>query len=82
MTTPDLGGFQYTADFLSVLAKRPYSRQAIQGLWKRGREGKNDFPDRKKYSINGYVKYLFDMEDIREWYNDVSRDNTYGKRYR
>lgn len=78
----EYGGFQYVADRLSEWSRRSYSPQAVRGLWQRGREGKNNFPDRKKYVINGNVKYYFDMKTIQGWYENVSKDNTYGKRYR
>jgi hypothetical protein len=61
-----LGGFQETADYLSVLTRRSYSRQAVHQLWKR--RSVNGFPDRKQYLINGYTKQYFDMEDIHKWY--------------
>jgi hypothetical protein len=66
-----LGGFQETADFLSVLSRKKYSRQAVHQLWKR--RITNGFPDRKNYLINGYYKLYFDMEEIREWYNEVKK---------
>lgn len=64
--TLHLGGFQEAADYLSVLAKRPYSRQSVHQLWKR--RNVNEFPDRKEYLINGYIKLYFDMEEIKNWY--------------
>lgn len=61
-----IGGFQEAATFLTSLAGRPYSRQAVHQLWKR--RNVNGFPDMGKYRVNGHVKLYFNMDDITRWY--------------
>lgn len=65
--TVHLGGFQQAATALTGVTGRSYSRQAIQGLWKRRIQSNNGFPDLHRYVINGKEKAYFNIQEIINW---------------
>jgi hypothetical protein len=67
MTIP-LGGFQQAATTLTEVSGKHYSRQAVQGLWKRRNQSNNGFPNLHHYVINGKDKYYFNLQEVINWY--------------
>jgi hypothetical protein len=61
-----MGGFQWTANELSRISGKKYSRQSVQGLW--GRRNNNGFPELHPHTINGRDHDYFHFDEIREWY--------------
>ncbi len=47
-------------------AGRLFTRQGLQQAYLR-REG-NGFPERRMYNINGHERWLFDMDEVLDWY--------------
>jgi hypothetical protein len=64
-----LGGFQQAATTLTAVSGRTYSRQAVQGLWKRRTQSNNGFPSLHNYVINGKEKHYFNLQEVINWYN-------------
>lgn len=70
--TINLGGYATVAKRLIILSERGYTRQAVEGLYKR--RSSNGFPEIKTVIINGFEKHYFDLDEIDQWFPEWNRN--------